>query len=38
MTRVAILDMQPIDPPTGGPVASVADEGSFEFLIVLVPG
>lgn len=27
-----------IDPPTGGPVASVADEGSFEFLIVLVPG
>lgn len=27
-----------IEAPTGGPVASVADEGSFEFLVVLAQG
>jgi hypothetical protein len=24
-----------ITPPTGGPIAEVSDEGSFEFLVVL---
>jgi polyisoprenoid-binding protein YceI len=43
--RVATADPVPvvladhdIDKPTGGPVAEVADEGSFEFLVVLRQG
>jgi polyisoprenoid-binding protein YceI len=43
--RVATADPVPvvltdydIDKPTGGPVAEIADEGSFEFLIVLGQG
>ena len=40
--RVATADPVPvvladydIDKPTGGPVAEISDEGSFEFLVVL---
>lgn len=43
--RVATVDPVPvvladydIDKPTGGPIASIEDEGSFEFLIVLTQG
>jgi polyisoprenoid-binding protein YceI len=43
--RVATADPVPVvladyemEPPTGGPVAEVSDEGSFEFLVVLGQG
>ena len=36
--HAVVLADYDIDKPTGGPIAEISDEGSFEFLVVLTQG